>query len=90
MQLHEFKYQEKQRKKELLFENGVYLATRFIKNYQLLLYSVASFYVEVYFDYFEEEIGYMKAFSSTEELSPYLEMIDISALLSMKKEKGNC
>ena len=90
MQLHEFKYQEKQKKKELLFENGVYLATRFIKNYQLLLFSVASFYVEVYFDYHEEEIGYMKAFTSTDELSPYLDEMDISDLLSLKKERGNC
>ena len=80
MLLHEFKYQEKQKKQQLLFENGIYLASRFIKDYQLVLFAVDSFYVEVYFDLEHEQVGYIKAFSSTDELMPYLSSIDITAI----------
>ena len=80
MLLHEFKYQEKQKKQEMLFENGVFLAYRFIKDYQLILFAVDSFYVELYFDLEHQEVGYIKAFSSTDELMPYLEKIEILAL----------
>ena len=80
MLLHEFKYQEKQKKQQLLFENGIYLPSRFIKDYQLVLFAVDSFYVEVYFDLEHEQVGYIKAFSSTDELMPYLSSIDITAI----------
>ena len=80
MLLHEFKYQEKQKKQQLLFENGIYLASRFIKDYQLVLFAVDSFYVEVYLDLEHEQVGYIKAFSSTDELMPYLSSIDITAI----------
>ncbi len=81
MLLHEFKYQEKQKKQQLLFDNGVFLASRFIKDYQLVLYAVDSFYVEVYFDLEHQQIGYIKAFSSTDDLMPYLDSIEISSLV---------
>lgn len=64
----------------MLFENGVFLASRFIKDYQLILFAVDSFYVELYFDLEHQEVGYIKAFSSTDELMPYLEKIEILAL----------
>jgi len=79
--LHEFKYEEKSRKKELLFRNGVYLTSRFTKDFQILLFQIDTFYVEVFVDIEEEEIGYMRAFSSTDDLRPYLHKIDISALV---------
>ena len=39
-----------------------------------------SFYVEMYFDDEEGEIGYIRAFSNTNELKPYLDAIDISEI----------
>ena len=81
MLLHQFKYEEKSKKKELLFQNGIYLASRFIKGVQILLYQINSFYVEVHVDVEEEEIGYMRAFTSTDDLKPYLDNIDVSDLL---------
>jgi hypothetical protein len=35
----------------------------------------------VFFDLEEEEIGYMRAFSRTDDLQPYLNRIDISGLV---------
>lgn len=80
MQLTEFKYQEKQKKQQLLCEKGVYLARRTQNEFTILLFQVASFYVEVYIDEEEEMVSYIKAFSSTDHLAPYLQAIDVSEL----------
>ena len=81
MLLHEFKYQEKKKKSKLLIENGIYLASRYIPGYQLLLFAVDSFYVEVHYDTEHELLSYFKAFSGVDELEPYLEAIDLSSYL---------
>jgi hypothetical protein len=80
MLLHEFKYQEKHKKTKLLIDNGVFLASRFVPRYQLLLYAVDSFYVEVHVDMEHEMLTYFKAFSNVDDLEPYLDQVDISSL----------
>ena len=82
MQLREFKYQEKQTKQELLSCNGVYLAHRVEGDYIIFLYAIDSFYVEMYVDFEDSEIGYIRAFANTEFLQPYLREISLDALLS--------
>jgi hypothetical protein len=77
MLLHEFKYQEKQKKTEMLSKYGVYLTSRLVKGYQIFLFAVSSFYVEVYFDLEHELMSYIKAFSGVDDLDPYLENIDL-------------
>jgi hypothetical protein len=81
MLLQEFKYETKQTKKKLILDYGIYVANRLKDQYILLLYQIDSFYAEVYYDYQEEQIGYIRTFHSTEELKPYLNKIDISPLL---------
>ena len=80
MLLHEFKYQEKRKKSMLLIENGIYLACRYVPGYQLLLFAVDSFYVEVHYDTEHDLLTYFKAFSNVDELEPYLDQVDISAV----------
>jgi hypothetical protein len=82
MLLQEFKYETKQTKKQLILDYGVYIANRVKDQYILLLYQIDSFYAEVFYDYQEEQIGYIRTFNSTEELKPYLKNIDISPILS--------
>ncbi|GAC1417925.1 MAG: hypothetical protein NVS1B13_21600 [Flavisolibacter sp.] len=77
MKLKEFKYEIKEKKKQLLFDNGIYLATRKEMDYTICLYQIESFYVEAYFYDEFEEVGYMRAFSSMNELDPYLRKIKI-------------
>ncbi|MFL5740952.1 MAG: hypothetical protein ACJ75B_12090 [Flavisolibacter sp.] len=81
MKLHEFKYVEKEKKKQMLCECGVYLASRQEGLYTIHLYQIDAFYVEAYFMDDEEEVGYMKAFTSIDHLSPYLRDIDILDIL---------
>ncbi len=83
MHLKEFKYENKQKKKQLLFEHGVYIASRPDEGFTVLLFQIDAFYVEVYFDREEEEIGYIRAFTSLDFLAPYLKNIDISGLLQL-------
>lgn len=82
MLLQEFKYETKQTKKQLILDYGVYIANRVKDQYILLLYQIDSFYAEVFYDYQEEQIGYIRTFNSIEELKPYLKNIDISPILS--------
>jgi hypothetical protein len=81
MKIEEFKYLEKETKKRLLFDNGVYLASRQESEFIIELYQIDSFYVEAYFHESDQEIGYMRAFSSIEDLIPYLSKIDISSII---------
>ena len=81
MKIEEFKYLEKETKKRLLFHNGVYLATRQESEFIIELYQIDSFYVEAYFHESDQEIGYMRAFSSLDDLLPYLGKIDISNII---------
>jgi hypothetical protein len=81
MLLQEFKYETKQTKKQLILDYGVYIANKVKDHYILLLYQLDSFYAEVYYDYEEEQVGYIRTFNSTEELKPYLQSIDITPIL---------
>jgi hypothetical protein len=81
MLLQEFKYETKQTKKQLILDYGVYIANKVKDQYILLLYQLDSFYAEVYYDYEEEQVGYIRTFNSTEELKPYLQSIDITPIL---------
>lgn len=82
MFFNEFKYQDKQKKKQLLFNHGVYLAQRPSGEFIILLFQIDSFYAEVYFDTEEEQIGYIRTFTSVNDLEPYLQQVDISPLLA--------
>ena len=81
MKIEEFKYLEKETKKRLLFDNEVYLASRQESEFIIELYQIDSFYVEAYFHESDQEIGYMRAFSSIDDLIPYLGKIDISNII---------
>jgi len=81
MRIEEFKYLEKETKKRLLFDNGVYLSSRKESEFIIELYQIDSFYVEAYFHESDQEIGYMRAFSSLDDLLPYLNKIDISNII---------
>ncbi|MGZ3849314.1 MAG: hypothetical protein ACXVMS_07355 [Flavisolibacter sp.] len=80
MQLREFKYEDKLKKKQLLFQHGIFLDQRPQEEFIIMLFQIDAFYVEVYFDREEREIGYMRAFSELDLSSPYLQRIDLSVL----------
>jgi hypothetical protein len=65
---------------EILLERGVLVAERIYKNFEIMLYQVHEFYVEVYYHTRFKMIQGFRAFASMKALDPYLEEIDISSL----------
>ena len=88
MLIHEFKYEDKTTKIDLLLHHGVYLAWRPNGDFALLLFQIHSFYVEVYWDVEEQRIGYIRAFSSVDQLAPYLPAVDISEAIRVLAERN--
>ena len=64
-----------------LYKHGVFLSDRQSDLYLILLYQIHGFYVEVYFHKGKSKIVRFRSFSNSDRLLPYLEKIDIGALL---------
>jgi hypothetical protein len=81
MLLKDFKYETKHNKAKLLVNNGVFLSKRREGDQEILLFHLGSFYAEMFFYEEFKEIGYIRCFESTDHLEPYIENIDLSALV---------
>jgi hypothetical protein len=64
-----------------LLVNGVCLASRETRDCRISLFQLGDFYVELYLDKDCGIIIYSRSFQNTEELYPYLDQIDIAALV---------
>ena len=62
--------------------SGEFIADRRDEEHNILLYQIDSFYVEVYYHREYNTIRKFRSFSSTAQLEPYLNQIDISKLNS--------
>jgi hypothetical protein len=80
MTLQQFNTLTQDKQYQSLIMNGVCLASRDIEEHCILLFQLNNFYVEIYFDKNCDEITYSRSFINTDELYPYLEKIDISAV----------
>lgn len=79
----EFEKLNEQQRANRLWKEGTYLdLSRKTEKLIVDLYGIGDFYVEVFFDSFSEELLYVKPFYNLERLSPYLENIDISNIVS--------
>lgn len=63
-----------------LLERGTYVAERLYKNFNIYLYQVDNFYVEVYHNIKYNVMQGMSSFDDDEALQPYLESIDITGI----------
>jgi hypothetical protein len=82
MNIKEFKKLEKDKKQLHLFDSGVFLLTRQEPEYYIDLYYLDSFYVEAYYHCGLNKLIYLRAFTSTDELNPFLNLVDISSLIN--------
>ncbi|TMI63724.1 MAG: hypothetical protein E6H07_13220 [Bacteroidetes bacterium] len=80
MTLYQFNMLNKTKQAEAVW-NGVHIGEREDGPYNILLYQVHSFYVEVYYHRPHNSIIKFRSFSSTTQLAPYLEKIDIMHLI---------
>ncbi len=82
MKVSEFKLLNENEQFDIIEQHGVFLAERESSFYNIRLYQVQSFYVELYCHTHFNVIVRSKIFSGTHSLTPYLNAIDIEALLA--------
>lgn len=58
------------------------MANREEGEYKIILFQIASFYVEVFFNVKRKKFERLKGFKSTHQLHCYLQQIDISEVLA--------
>lgn len=76
MTLYEFNGLDEMEQAEAVWE-GVFISDREDEEHKILLYQVDSFYVEVFYHKEYNVIRKFRSFSSTEQLHPYLENINL-------------
>jgi hypothetical protein len=79
MTLYQFNALDKTQQAEIVW-NGAHIGNRRDEEYEILLYQIDSFYVEVYYHPDHNVISKMRSFPSTDQLAPYLQQIDIKKM----------
>ena len=79
MTLYQFNALDEMEQAEAVW-SGVHIGERRDEEHNILLYQIDSFYVEVYFNRELNVIRKFRSFSSTDQLGPYLDSIDIKQL----------
>jgi hypothetical protein len=87
MHISDFEMIDSLEKIELLTENGVLLSSRTDGCFQISLFQMDSFYVEIYYHIGQLCIRLIRSFDETSELNPYLGEIDISDLQKVLRLK---
>lgn len=73
-------------KAEILFSEGISLdLVRHTPRLKIELYSLADFYVEIFYDKFTDDPLFLQSFEHLEGLEPYLDMVSIEGLLTIEK-----
>ena len=67
----EFRYLPRQEQLDVVFTIGDYIETRFEEGFQVMLYAVDRFFVELYHDTLTQKICFLNAFISGTFLNKY-------------------
>jgi hypothetical protein len=81
MQLADFVAMNNAEQIRSLTTKGVRLGNRADEQYQITLYQIDGFYVEVHYHKVEKHVTHIGAFSTIEPLEPYLAEMDITNLI---------
>jgi hypothetical protein len=81
MKMYQFNCLDEVRQIEMLWSTGVLVDSRQEGFYKILLYQIDSFYVEVFYQYFQGKLVKLKSFTDTDLLEPYLTCINIASLI---------
>jgi len=80
MSLYEFNLLNEIQQAEMLWENGVHIGEREDQEHTIVLYQIEGFYVEVFYHRGLSAIKKFRSFSSTDQLMPYTDKINIAGL----------
>jgi hypothetical protein len=75
------------RKAAILFSQGVALElVRETPRLKVELFSLAGFYVEIFYDRFTDDPLFLQAFDHIEGLDPYLELVSVEGAFEIKND----
>lgn len=77
MELKHFQALSQVTQREVAMKKGVLLAERKLPEFTILLYQLDGFYAELYYHPQTNEVAWVKSFSCTSELEPYLSAIEL-------------
>lgn len=80
MNLMEFKQLSERKQHHLISKKGVLLSERNTKSFLVFLYQIEGFYIEMFFYKENGVFATLKSFDNLDELSPYLNEINLSFL----------
>lgn len=81
MTLYQFNQLDELEQLEAIWEHGIKIAVRVQDEYKLTLFQIDSFYVEVWHHLEHGVDKRYRSFSSTDQLAPYLDQLNINGLL---------
>jgi hypothetical protein len=82
MKLSEFIALPEDQKRATVMNQGVAIAKRQVNDQMIFLFQLQEYYVETCFCFKSKEILEYRVFFNTEQLTPYLEAIEIDSLLT--------
>lgn len=82
MNIDEFKGLSEEEQHKVVSRRGVMLRDRITQSFMIFLYALDGFYIELFFHKANGVFATLKPFDSTEELSPYLDEIDVNKLFT--------
>jgi hypothetical protein len=80
MKLKNFKILDREEQMQFVEEYAVFLCYRTSGIYNVALFQLEGFYIELFYDIFKLEYKKIKVFEDMALLEPYMELIDISEL----------
>ncbi len=80
--LADFKGSSFHKKCEWITKNAIYLTSKELNFNKLYLYSAGSFFIEVHYNIRKSRVSYIREFTGSDNLLPYLENISIKDLMN--------
>lgn len=78
--LYEFNILDENEKAQTIWDNGTFLTNKSDEEKAVNLYALGDFYVEVWYDKPHNRITQIRSFKTVNNLSPYLDDIDLDTL----------
>ena len=75
--LYEFNVLPEDKKAQMVWNHGTFLTNKADDSKAVTLYSLFSFYVEIWYDRKNNKITQIRSFNSVKQLSPYLDDMDV-------------
>ena len=82
MKIEEFKELSQEEQHKAVARKGVMLRDRLTHSFMIFLYAIDGFYIELFFHKASGVFATLKPFDNPDELSPYLEDIDVGRLFT--------